>query len=233
TGHSLTIAWDPLTGAKRWAALDLASGPYGVNVAFDETTAYVASGWADMAVHALDRQTGQTRWHATFDGGHGLDLATTLAVDGAQGRVIAGGASQGPRGDFDYVVAGFATADGAPLSHLRYDGLGHGDDILTGLAVSADGSRLFAGYSLGVTACAHASREHVVAGACVDPSPPLVGACVMTLLTYACVAPLSGGEDVSACNQHLIDRWLMGLLECPDNSYFDAVTLAYPANDGS
>lgn len=100
----------------------------------------------DAVVFKYSAKNGSVLWQKRFNGkGNGVDAFTTAAVDGNDNVVVAGYSSNG--NDCDYYVAKYASADGALIWEMRYDGPANGRDQITAVAVDGSGNVLVTGTS--------------------------------------------------------------------------------------
>lgn len=90
---------------------------------------------------------GQILWEEQYDYSDLTDFATAIAIDG-NGNVLVAGASQNGTLDFDYALLKL-DGNGSTLWSVRYDGLGQGDDIPTGIALDSNGNIYLTGVSQG------------------------------------------------------------------------------------
>lgn len=165
TGNDVaTLAYDGVTGKQLWEArFDAGStdSAKGIVLSPNGDTVYVLADISSntspnhgLGVLAYDAMTGTPAWTAQVTG-TGFVWPAGIALDAAGSRVFVGGWTGGtnadkPR-DTDYLLGAFRARDaggheaGELLWSARHDG-GQGDseDRLTGLAVSPDGSRVFA-----------------------------------------------------------------------------------------
>lgn len=166
TGRDIaTLAYDGATGEKVWEArfdagsVDTAKG---IVLAPDLSTVFVladissnTSGDHGLGVIAYDAATGDQLWVAQVMG-VGYVWPAGIALDATGKSVFVAGWTGGtdpdkPR-DTDYLLAGFRAKPAGPedpagelLWKAKYDGgQSSSEDRLTGLAVSPDGSRVFA-----------------------------------------------------------------------------------------
>ncbi len=99
----------------------------------------------DYATLAYNATTGAQEWLRRYHGGAD-DFAAGLAVAPDGSRVYVTGTSSGAKG-LDYVTLAYAAATGAEAWTNRFDGLPlqstRSDDVASGIAASADGSRVF------------------------------------------------------------------------------------------
>ena len=95
---------------------------------------------------------GALLWERRYNGptAYGFDSANGVAVD-ARGNVIVTGFSQPgfPRSESDFYTAKYASADGALLWEILYDGPAGADDQALAVAVDRDGNAIVTGYSHG------------------------------------------------------------------------------------
>ncbi len=123
------------------AALAMAVSPSGdrayvTGASFDD-----ASGF-DIATVAFDQKTGEKLWVVRHDGGRSdVDAGLDIAVSPDGSRIYVTGIENNPQGDF---VTLAYDATGEPLWRSRYDGTGQGNDVGFAVAVSRDGSRVYA-----------------------------------------------------------------------------------------
>lgn len=150
----LAVAYAAATGTQKWVgrhddggddmATDLA-------VSSDGSRAFVTGvGSQDFTTAAFDTSTGQRLWAARYDGGHGPDNADSVAVSPDGTRVYVTGMSDEGRGacfgDIEstaYATVQYDAATGAQGWGSRYGGLKKDPDEALGIAVSADGAKVF------------------------------------------------------------------------------------------
>jgi WD40 repeat protein len=148
-----TVAYDAITGAGLWvdryqdpshdgdAAFDLVSSP-------DGSMIFVAGyGGPDYVTIAYDAATSQRRWISYFNGpADQTDGASAVGVSPDGSRVFVTGTSTQLEGgiDADYATVAYDATTGGELWKARYSGPGHHDDDPFDLAVSSDGSTVFA-----------------------------------------------------------------------------------------
>src|SRR5581483_6267945 len=98
----------------------------------------------DYATIAYDAATGAQLWASRYDGPAGqADLASALGVSPDGSKLFVTGQSTGSC-SYDYATVAFDAATGAQLWLRRYRGPAHGADAPPALAVSPDGSKVFA-----------------------------------------------------------------------------------------
>lgn len=169
TGRDIAVvSFDAATGTQRWAAryhapgdggevpTDIAVSPDGALVFVtgveDHVLAYPdhSSGTGAFVTLAFDASTGERLWAATDDGpGPDVSYAVEPAPDGS--RVYVSGSNQGssPR----LVTIAYGASTGRAAWRASRPGAGGEDPeaFRTDLAVSPDGSRVYAGGSEGLT----------------------------------------------------------------------------------
>jgi hypothetical protein len=152
-GHqrNVTIAYDAVTGARRWVDVrsGATSGPFYPDVLAvspgGDAVFVGGSGTSFGMVIAYEAQTGAELWHTRFGGGDVAGLGVT--PDGS--TVLATGTTQGPTRSDDYRTAAFDATTGGQLWTARYDRAGLVDDAHA-LRVSPDGATVYVtGYSQG------------------------------------------------------------------------------------
>jgi hypothetical protein len=159
-----TAAYDAVTGAFLWANRYNGTGddydfPSSIAVSPDGSAVFVtgesvgsSSGfdWATAAYHASD---GSSLWGRRYNGpGNADDPAASVKVSPNGTIVYVAGYSRGITGGSDYTTAAYDASTGAGLWARRYNGPRNADDAATSLAVSPDGSKVFAtGSSIGTT----------------------------------------------------------------------------------
>jgi hypothetical protein len=153
-------AYAAASGASMWTSSypsdGLTAGAY-VTVSPDGTRVFVL-GTSDffgayLAI-AYDASTGARLWIQHYTGPAGSDnVLTSFAVspDGTSLFVTGDNSPPGTaNGAFDYVTVAYNTATGAQLWARRYNGPAKGDDEASSVAVSPDGSTVYAtGQSIG------------------------------------------------------------------------------------
>src|SRR5439155_6931371 len=98
----------------------------------------------DYGTAAYDTSTGARVWGQTYNGpGNGYDEGHSVAVSANGSKVFATGGSVGSI-DYDYATLAYSASTGTQLWVSRYAGAGDGVDIARSLALSPDGSKVFA-----------------------------------------------------------------------------------------
>ena len=163
---SLLLSFDARTGDLRWTAPLIA--PWGtrgsfasIEVAQDGSRVYATgtAGFKDAdgksflfgvttAIEARDPEhLGEQVWTTSFDAPHG-SFARHVAVDGDGGRVFVGGSVLRPNGRRDgFTTLAYEAKEGAELWRAHAPGAfpdDQGIPAMAGLAVSPDGTRVFA-----------------------------------------------------------------------------------------
>src|SRR5439155_13460320 len=112
-----------------------------------------ATSSSDYATVAYSASTGEKVWIRRYNGsGNFGDNPFSLVVSPDGSRVFVTGESSGTSSDFDYATLAYAAPTGKSLWASRYNGPGNGTDRALSVAVSPDGSRVFAtGTSVGAT----------------------------------------------------------------------------------
>ena len=154
-GDWVTIAYDASTGAKIWLrrydgpdhlndwAGDVAVRPDGSMVYVTGLTEGTTTG-ADIGTIAYDAATGAKVWLRHYDGrAHMGDSARRLVVSPDGSRVYVAGYSQGAGTYADYATLAYEASAGTTVWTRLYDGPGHNEDYVDGLAVSPDGTSVF------------------------------------------------------------------------------------------
>jgi WD40 repeat protein len=148
-----TIAYDAVTGAGLW--LDRFDGPaddvdaaYGLAVSPDGSAVF-AAGYTgpDYVTIRYDAATGHRRWISSFNGpADQIDGASAVGVSPDGSRVFVTGVSTQLEGslDADFVTLAYDAATGDQLWQAQYSGPGHHDDDPFALAITRDGSTVFA-----------------------------------------------------------------------------------------
>ena len=150
-----TVAYSAATGARLWvqryngpgngndAASSVAVSPGGSRVFVTGASQGTKSG-PDYATVAYSAATGARLWVQRYSGpGNGDDAASAVAVSPDGSRVFVTGASRGAA-TTGYLTVAYSAATGARLWVQRYNGPGHGNDmLLSSVAVSPGGSRVF------------------------------------------------------------------------------------------
>jgi WD40 repeat protein len=162
-----TIAYDATTGEQVW--IDRYDGPGAsydsgtkITVTIDGTTIFVGGGEGgfghdrDYLTLAYRTATGERVWQATHDGlGSAFDLdnlfAMAVSPDGS--RVFVTGSTEGPETTHqDSTTVAYDAATGDELWIASYDGPASLNDESLAIAVSPDGTRVFAtGYTVADT----------------------------------------------------------------------------------
>ena len=152
-----TVAYNATTGAQLWAARytgpgSQLDGPSGLGVSPDGTKVFV-TGWSDgtaatgrdWATIAYDATTGATIWTARYNGpASGSDSAGSLAVSNDGSKVFVTGGAATASFNVDFTTVAYRAETGAKLWANRYDGPPTSYDYGSALAVSNDGTKLFA-----------------------------------------------------------------------------------------
>ena len=149
-----TIAYNIADGSQRWAATY--SGPAGTGdlpaamaASPDGKRVYVTGlsdgngTGSDYGTVAYDANTGAQVWVARY-AQPGSDLGMAIAVSPDSSLVFVTGESAGAMTHGDYATIFYDAASGNERFAGRYDGPLSGDDVAVGIAVSPDGSRVFA-----------------------------------------------------------------------------------------
>jgi hypothetical protein len=125
-------------------------GAHAVAVSPDGTVVVVsgeltgASSGLDFGTEAMNAQTGARLWVRAYSGpGDGPDQAVAVKFSPDGSRVFVTGSSTGTGTGLDYATQALSASTGAVEWTRRYNGPGNGDDQPAGLAVSADGTRVF------------------------------------------------------------------------------------------
>jgi hypothetical protein len=172
-----TIAYDALTGTQLW--IQLYNGPgnnndYGnaITISPDGSKVFVTgesygSGTGpDYTTIAYDAAGGTPLWTSRYNGlgFHDSAHAILASPDGST-VFVTGGSSDGGIQDYhDYVTVAYDSNSGAELWVQRYNGPGNGPDDTNAIAVSPDGSKVFAtGFSLGLVGVESAADYATVA----------------------------------------------------------------------
>lgn len=134
-----TVAYDPATGAERWATAVDADSSTARSVAADASRVYVtgaatSAGANRLLVAALDGATGETVWQAML--GDGAAEGRSVAV--RDDLVVVGGRADGPAGG-EVFVAGLDAATGGLLWSHRFPGTGPGSTGANAVAIDPDG----------------------------------------------------------------------------------------------
>jgi WD40 repeat protein len=180
----LIVAYDAATGAKLWQVRGAQAVRGPVTVSPDSSTVYGTSAAGSGQTVAYNAATGATLWnHHT--GGTGLALSaggTTLYVTGSA-----------PRYGADGVIDALNTATGATIWSAHYGSSAE----LTSLALSADGSTLFAGGTIKNTATGH-GRVLVTAAYSTSSGTQLWATQTGDKVGYSRLAGLAASPDGSA-----------------------------------
>jgi hypothetical protein len=166
TGHSLgssghadyaTVSYDASTGTELWvkrydgtASHSYADDATALGVSSDSAQVFVtgdspgSTTGDDYATVAYDASTGARIWVKRYDGSNGDDDAYALDVSPGGSNVFVTGRSDGTATGFDYTTVAYAASTGAKLWVKRYNGPGDSFDEAYALAVSPDGSQVFA-----------------------------------------------------------------------------------------
>lgn len=142
-GNVAVVAYDSLTGARRWVTQGHPGGPVDLVASERGTTVYLAGSTRrprDVVVQAFRTSDGAARWTVTYDGpAHETDTATALAIDAE--RVYVAAQSRTEEGDRDIAILAVERATGARAWVRRYGGTG--SETTRSLVVRQD--LLFAG----------------------------------------------------------------------------------------
>jgi len=148
-----TVAYNPSTGARLWAASY--RGPAGANVATaiavspDGSKVFVTgysqraqADTVDYATVGYDAATGARLWVARYTGpaANGYPAAVTVSPDGS--KVVVTGYSATTSSGFAYATVAYAASTGARLWVARY-GIAGEISSADSVAVSPDGSTIF------------------------------------------------------------------------------------------
>jgi DNA-binding beta-propeller fold protein YncE len=108
----------------------------------------------DYLTLAYDTTNGSTLWERRYNGpGNAGDHAYALSVSPDGARVFVTGTSDGVGTGNDYATLAYDATTGMTLWRKRYSSPGKAADFALALAVSADGSRVFATGGIGVQTC--------------------------------------------------------------------------------
>jgi outer membrane protein assembly factor BamB len=164
TGDFDTVAYDAATGARLWVSVYGAGGAVAVAVSPDGGTVYVAGSSAGTGVGpcggigfgtvAYNAATGARLWGARYcgpTGDHTYARALVVSPDGS--TVYVTGTSDLSHSDSgDYATVAYNAVTGAQLWASLYNGPANNQDIANAVAVSPDGSTVYAtGSSIGLT----------------------------------------------------------------------------------
>jgi DNA-binding beta-propeller fold protein YncE len=155
-GLFVVVARDAVTGSVLWRVRtsDPGGGQLSAEAAAlspDGTVLYV-TGASEIDVDTRDTLTvayktngGAVIWETERGlGAKSLSLPTRIAVSPGGARVfVAGTQLAAPADDYDYFTVGYDTATGGEAWTSIFDGSGGFSDILSGLDVSPDGTRVF------------------------------------------------------------------------------------------
>jgi WD40 repeat protein len=159
-----TVAYNAASGRQIWAQRynhPLKGNDEAHSLVISPTTGTVyvtgASSPTSTGLHtryvtiAYDIATGRTRWVSSYRRArHGVNSASSVAVDPGGQKVYVTGVSQGATSKADYATIAYSAASGKQLWVRRYNGPGNGRDIPIRVAVSPDGSRVYVtGSSMG------------------------------------------------------------------------------------
>lgn len=144
-----TVAYDTRTGAQLWdEKADLRSQPAAIAISPDGKTVYVLGSSGDDESHftetfAYDAQTGAQLWkavhRAAFANAIGLAVSpdsSTVFVTGAEYKTASG--------DPDGMTIAYSAADGSELWFDSLSGTAGSTELTEAIAVSPDGSSVFA-----------------------------------------------------------------------------------------
>lgn len=154
-----TIAYDLATGADAWLARYDGPGnsvddPHGIKVSGDGLRVAVtgsSNGGADgdFATLAYDAWNGAQQWVARHDGApSGWDLGHAVAFTPDSSRVLVTGDVRWLTGDLvatfnDATTVAYVAATGAQSWLARHNEAGSGEETLSHIALSGDGSRVY------------------------------------------------------------------------------------------
>jgi outer membrane protein assembly factor BamB len=132
----------PANGADSAAAV--AVSPDGSKV-FVTGASVGSTASQDYATVAYNATSGAVLWTKRYNGADNKGgAATAVAVSPDGSKVFVTGASVGSTTGDDYATVAYNATTGALLWSKRYDGPAHGYDYASALAVSSDGSKVFA-----------------------------------------------------------------------------------------
>jgi outer membrane protein assembly factor BamB len=152
----VTLAYDAQTGQGLWhvhySLPHDGTSAYAIGSSPDGSTVFV-TGYSgpNYVTIAYDAATGEERWISYLDGPNGrAGGAQALGVSPDGSRVFVTGNSYQLEGNSDanYVTVAYDAITGDELWHARFSGPGHHDDAPYDLAVSPDGSTVFAAGSI-------------------------------------------------------------------------------------
>lgn len=161
----VTVAYDAVTGARRWFKLYDGSGhaddqPSDLAITPDGSTAVVtgyswgATSGNDFGTVAYDTATGAVQWKKRYIGEEGggccSDTSVALAVSPNGSKVFVTGHTTGPTSTEDYATVAYRASTGAQLWAKGYNGTGSAEDFATEIGVTPDDSTVFvSGQSVG------------------------------------------------------------------------------------
>jgi WD40 repeat protein len=149
-----TVAYDAKTGAERWVrryngagngfdlALSVAVSPDSSRVFVTGESTRAAASNDDWATLAYDARTGAHLWTKRFGADNGDDEAYALVVSPDGSKVFVTGLGYPGAGDLGTVA--YEASSGHLLWKNRYNGIGGAIDVGYAIAVSPDGSKVFA-----------------------------------------------------------------------------------------
>ena len=154
----VTVAYDAVTGARRWFKLYDGSGhaddqPSDLAITPDGSTAVVtgyswgATSGNDFGTVAYDTATGAVQWKKRYIGEEGggccSDTSVALAVSPNGSKVFVTGHTTGPTSTEDYATVAYRASTGAQLWAKGYNGTGSAEDFATEIGVTPDDSTVF------------------------------------------------------------------------------------------
>lgn len=149
-----TVAYSAATGNRLWVAryngprkgydIAYAMAVTGTTVYVTGSSAATGSGW-DYATVAYNAVTGAQLWVARYNGpGNGFDYGLAVAVSPGGSTVYVTGRSPGGAQDSsNYATVAYSAATGAQLWVRRYRAPGNGPNLLSAIAVSQGGARVY------------------------------------------------------------------------------------------
>lgn len=234
-----TLAYDLATGADAWVARYNGPGnsvddPLGIKVSPDGLRVAVTGGsnggWdGDYATVVYGAWDGQQQWVARLDGApSGWDLGQSVAFSPDSSRVLVTGDVRWLTGDQvgtfdDATTISYVAASGAQSWLARHNEAGSGEETLSQMAVSLDGSRVYG--------AATTSGTTTNANVLTIARDAATGA---TLWTATYDGPVSGGDHAEGLAVSPDgSRVFVAATSAGTGSGSDAVVLAYAAASGA
>jgi hypothetical protein len=150
-----TVAYDASTGAQRWVRrfngpddsndvpLSVALSPDGTRVFVTGTSLSFTTSF-DTVTIAYDATTGARIWRKRFNGApNGVDEGFDVVAGPDGAAVFVTGESYSKSNDFDFMTIAYDASTGASMWKVRFDGVSHGADYPSEMAIGPDGGTVF------------------------------------------------------------------------------------------